>query len=58
MPKLLMDIAMDCRRIVQKAEADMGPLPKASYLDLCADNIPDVSLSDLKAALVCAGVGY
>lgn len=56
--RLLVDIAKDCRRIVQAAERDLGPLPKATYLDLVADNLPDVSLEDLKAALVVAGVGY
>lgn len=57
-PQLLMDIAAQCREIIKRAEAALGPLPKAQYLDLVADNIPHASLSDLKAALVCAGVGY
>lgn len=55
---LLVNVAKQCRTIVQSAERDLGPLPKSSYLDLCADNIPDVPLRDLEAALVIAGVGY
>lgn len=47
-----------CRSIVCKAEADLGPLPKASYLDLVADNVPNVPLATLRDALKHAGVGY
>ncbi len=54
----LMSIARECRRIVLHAEKALGPLPKKSYLDLVADNLSDVSLADLKSALVVAGVGY
>ncbi len=57
-PLNLMSIAGECRRIVLAAEKDLGPLAKKSYLDLVADNIPDVPLETLKAALVVAGVGY
>lgn len=57
-PRLLIDVANECRAIVLRAESALGPLPKATYLDLVADNIPDVSLSDLRSALVIAGVGY
>lgn len=54
----ILSIATECRRIVLAAESDLGPLPKASYLDLVADNIEDVPLETLRAALVVAGVGY
>lgn len=54
----LMSIAGVCRQIVLAAEKDLGPLKKATYLDLVADNIPDVPLETLRAALVVAGVGY
>jgi len=57
-PTQLMDVARECRRIVLNAERELGKLPRASYLDLVADNIPDVSLDDLRSALVVAGVGY
>ncbi len=57
-PLDLESVARECRRIVLAAEKDLGPLPKLSYLDLVADNIPGVSLADLKTALVIAGVGY
>lgn len=57
-PMDLISVAKECRRIVLSAESELGPLPKASYLDLVADNITDVSLADLKSALVIAGVGY
>lgn len=58
MERQLTTIANECRRIIQAAEADLGPLPKASYVDLCADNLPDVSILDIKSALVIAGVGF
>ena len=57
MPMLMEDLARECRRIVLQAEAALGPLPKRSYLDLCADNL-DAPLADLQIALIVAGVGY
>lgn len=57
-PRQLMDIAAECRAIVLRARADLGDIPRAQLLDLVADNIPSVPLDDLRAALVCAGVGY
>ena len=54
----LMSVALECRRIVLAAEKALGPLPKKQYLDLVADNIPNVPLETLRAALVVAGVGY
>lgn len=57
-PRNLVDVARQCRAIVLAAERDLGKLRPATYLDLCADNIPDVSLADLRVALVIAGVGY
>lgn len=57
-PMQLTDLAARCREIVQRAERDLGPLPKASYVDLCADNIEHASLQDIRCALVIAGVGY
>lgn len=55
---LLGELAQECRVIVHRAERALGPLPKASYVDLCADNIAHASIADIKAALVVAGVGY
>ena len=57
-PLNLMSIAEECRRIVLAAKADLPNLSRVSYLDLVADNIPDVPLATLRAALVVAGVGY
>ena len=54
----LMSIAAECRRIVLAAKADLPDLRPAQYLDLVADNIEDVPLETLRAALVVAGVGY
>ena len=54
----LMSVAHACREVVLRAERDLGKLPRASYLDLCADNLEDVPLETLKCALVVAGVGY
>lgn len=45
-----------CRTIIEGAQADLGTdLGGGSMLDLVADNIPHVSLPDLRAALVRAG---
>ena len=56
-PRPLIDIAAECRLIVLRAVADIGPdLQGCSALDLVADQIPHASLSDLKAALVIAGL--
>ena len=57
-PLNLMSVALECRRVVLAAEKDLGKLPRASYLDLVADNLPDMPLETLKCALVVAGVGY
>ncbi len=54
----LMSIAEACRVVVLRAEKDLGKLPRASYLDLVADNLEDVPLETLRCALVVAGVGY
>ena len=57
-PQSLTEIAAECRAIVLAAEKALGPIVKAQYLDLVADNIPDVPLATLRAALIVAGVGY
>ena len=57
-PVSLLVLARQCRAIVRAAESDLGPLPKKSYVDLCADNLADASIADIKSALVVAGVGY
>jgi hypothetical protein len=56
-PRQLTDIADECREIVLRAVKDLGPdLGGYSALDLVADNIEHVSLADLRAALVVAGI--
>lgn len=57
-PLQLMSIARACRIVVLEAREALGDIPRASLLDLVADNLTDVPLETLKAALVCAGVGY
>jgi hypothetical protein len=58
-PIKLIDIAQQCRGIVLRARRALGEdLGGCSMLDLVADNITHVSLDDLRAALVIAGVGY
>ena len=53
----LIDMARECRLIVIKAVNDLGPdLMGYSVIDLCMDNIVKGSVSDIKAALVTAGV--
>ena len=46
-----------CLDLYDSAVADLGAnLAGFSVLDLCADNLPDVSLADLKAAIVASGI--
>lgn len=46
------------RGVVRRAERDLGPLPASTYLDLCADQIPNTPLlllrEALRAAKLCA----
>lgn len=44
-------LAEKCQAIIRNAEKDLGFIPSACYLDLVADNLPDVPLADLRAAL-------
>lgn len=56
-PRLLVDIARECREVFNRAAKDLGnDLRGFSLLDLCADNITDVSLADLKSAIIVAGL--
>lgn len=56
-PPRLVDTARACREIYDRAAAELGPdLDGGSLLDLCADNLLDSSLSDLKAAIVISGI--
>lgn len=56
-PPALQELAERCRGVVGKARADLGDdLGGFSILDLVADNFPAASLSDLKTALVVAGL--
>ena len=54
----LIDIARQCRAIVLRATAALGPdLNGFSIVDLCADALPlNISLQDIKCALVIAGL--
>ena len=57
MPRNLINIAKELRPIVIKAVDALGSdLQGYSVIDLVADNIQDVSISDIKCALVVAGV--
>lgn len=56
-PYQLMDVARKCRECFDRAVHAIGPdLCGHSVLDLCADNLTDVPLQDLKAAIVCSGI--
>ena len=55
----LIDLSGECREIVMNARKDLGDdLGGGSMLDLCADNIEDASLSDIRTALVISGMNY
>lgn len=57
MTRQLVDIAAEIRPIVIAAVKDLGAdLGGFSVIDLVADNIERVSIADIKAALVVAGV--
>lgn len=51
-----MDLAREVLRLYVKAAREDPDLWGLSLLDLAADNVPDASLSDLKAAIVVSGV--
>jgi hypothetical protein len=53
---LLIDVAKEVRRIYLGCSLVDRDLWGLSLLDLMADNISDVSLADLKAAIVAAGI--
>lgn len=53
----IMDIAKKCRTIFNEAAETLGnDLAGYSALDLCADNIPNVSLDDLMCAITYSGI--
>lgn len=56
MPRLLIDVAKRCRGVYDKCAEQSSDLFGCSVLDLCADQLPDVPLADLKAAIVIAGI--
>lgn len=55
-PPLLTDIASRARRIIEAAETAGVAIDDGNVVDLIADNISDVSLSDIRCALVVAGL--
>lgn len=56
-PRDLVEVARECRGIAGRAVAALGAdLGGGSLLDLCADQITDVSLFDLKTAIVVSGL--
>jgi len=52
----LVDVARRCGVIFDRAAAVDPDLMGGSLLDLLADNLPYVSLEDLKAAVIVAGI--
>lgn len=53
----LVDVAAECKRVIDRAERAGVTIDDGNVIDLLADNIVDVSLADLRAALVCSGHG-
>lgn len=56
-PRQLMDVAVECRKVIERAERAGVTIDDGNVIDLLADNIVDVSLADLRVALVCSGIG-
>ena len=57
-PPLLIDLAHQVRQIISAAQADGLTIDDGNVIDLLADNLPRVSLSDLRTALVVAGYTF
>jgi hypothetical protein len=55
-PRTLVQLAKKCRHIVEHAERDLGPLTKEERVDVCADQVPDAPLEDIRSALIVAGL--
>lgn len=55
-PLDLMSVARAVRAVYDNCAAQNADLFGGSMLDLAADNIPDVSLADLKLAIVVSGI--
>jgi hypothetical protein len=55
-PRKLVDIAKECRRIYDDCAREDPDLFGFSVLDLMADNLSCVSLSDLKSAIIISGI--
>jgi hypothetical protein len=53
----LTDVAAECKRVIERADAADVALDDGNVVDLLADNIPHVSLADLRCALVISGHG-
>ena len=56
MPETLISVAQQVRFIWKRVSAEDPDLYGGSLLDLMADNITQVSLEDLKAAIVVSGI--
>ena len=54
---LLIEIADECHRLIHHAERAGITIDDGNVVDLCANNLnPDISLSDIRCALVVAGL--
>lgn len=56
MPRLLIDIAKDCRQIYDACAIVSPDLFGGSVLDLCADQLSDIPLDTLKDAIIVSGI--
>jgi hypothetical protein len=53
------ELSEECNKIYDRAATKLGlDLNGYSVLDLCADNITDASLEDLKYAIWISGIQY
>lgn len=55
-PHLLMNIAFNCRHIYDAVAAIDPDLWGCSLLDLMADRMPHLPLSEIMSAIICSGI--
>lgn len=56
MPITLIELARQCQAVYDRCAAIDPNLFGHSLLDLCADNITNASLADIRSAIVVAGI--
>lgn len=56
-PSELMDLARQCRKLIDDARAAGVTVDDGNVVDLCADHLTAVPLFEIRCALACSGYG-